>query len=103
MDDARGHWVAKDTEGLIGGVFRTRKDALRFALFEVAGDSACVRVLPRTPAPSGALQQEPVAAHHWSWGEGERGTVGRSRGRPNSALASSLPFSDSLWRSPPFR
>ena len=46
-EDERGHWVAKDKEGLIGGVFRSRKDALRFALFEVAGDSACVRVLPR--------------------------------------------------------
>jgi hypothetical protein len=37
--------VAQDREGLIGGVFRTQKDALRFALFEAAGDSACVRVL----------------------------------------------------------
>jgi hypothetical protein len=47
-ENARGYWVAKDKEGLIGGVFRTQKHALRFALFEVAGDSACVRVLPRT-------------------------------------------------------
>ena len=47
-ENARGYWVAKDKEGLIGGVFRTQKDALRFALFEVAGDSACIRVLPRT-------------------------------------------------------
>lgn len=44
--NSRGYWVAKDTEGLIGGVFRTQKDALRFALFEAAGDSACVRVFP---------------------------------------------------------
>lgn len=42
----RGYWVAKDKEGLIGGVFRTQKDALRFALFEAGGDSACVRVFP---------------------------------------------------------
>jgi hypothetical protein len=28
--------VAKDKEGLIGGVFRSQRDALRFALFEVA-------------------------------------------------------------------
>ena len=49
--NARGYWVAKDKEGLIGGVFRTQKDALRFALFEVGGDSARVQVLPadRTP------------------------------------------------------
>ena len=42
----RGYWVAKDREGLIGGVFRTEKDAFRFALFEVGGDRTCVRVLP---------------------------------------------------------
>jgi hypothetical protein len=47
-ENRRGYWVAEDEEGLIGGVFRSRKDALRFALFEAAGDSACVRVLPNT-------------------------------------------------------
>lgn len=41
----RGYWVATDDEGLIGGVFRSQKDALRFALFEAAGESARVRVL----------------------------------------------------------
>jgi hypothetical protein len=41
-----GVWVAKEKEGLIGGVFRTQKDALRFALFEAAGDSTCVRLFP---------------------------------------------------------
>ena len=45
-ENGRGYWVAKDKEGLIGGVFRTQKDALRFALFEAAGDSACVKVIP---------------------------------------------------------
>ena len=45
--NVRGYWVAKDQEGVIGGVFRTQKDALRFALFEVAGDSARVHMLPR--------------------------------------------------------
>jgi hypothetical protein len=44
-----GYWVAKDKEGLIGGVFRTQKDAYRFALFEVGGNSACVRVVPGKP------------------------------------------------------
>ena len=42
--------MVKDTQGPIGGVFRTQKDALRFPLFEVAGNSACVGVLPRTGA-----------------------------------------------------
>jgi hypothetical protein len=45
-ETGRGYWVAKDKEGLIGGVFRTQKDALRFALFEAAGDSTCVKVIP---------------------------------------------------------
>jgi hypothetical protein len=45
-ENGRGFWVAKDEEGLIGGVFRTQKDALRFALFEAAGDSTCVKVIP---------------------------------------------------------
>ena len=44
-ENGRGYWVAEDKEGLIGGVFRTQKDALRFALFEAAGDSACVKVI----------------------------------------------------------
>jgi hypothetical protein len=49
-ENGRGYWVAKDNEGLIGGVFRSQKDALRFALFEAAGDSARVRVLPADSA-----------------------------------------------------
>ena len=44
-ENGRGYWVARDEDGLIGGVFRTQKDALRFALFEAAGDSACVKVI----------------------------------------------------------
>ena len=49
--NARGYWVAKDKEGLIGGVFRTQKDALRFALFEVGGDSSCVKLIPTDGTP----------------------------------------------------
>jgi hypothetical protein len=51
VQNGRGYWVAKDKEGFIGGVFRTQKDALRFALFEAGGDSACVQVLPADSAP----------------------------------------------------
>ena len=47
VENGRGYWVATDKEGLIGGVFRTQKDALRFALFEVGGNSASVHVLSR--------------------------------------------------------
>jgi len=42
----RGYWVAEDREGLIGGVFRTQKDAIRFALNEAAGETECVKILP---------------------------------------------------------
>jgi hypothetical protein len=42
--DGRGHWVVRDEAGLVGGVFMTRKDALRFALGEVAGDLAYVHL-----------------------------------------------------------
>jgi hypothetical protein len=30
----RGQWVAREGAGLIGGVFRSQRDAVRFALFE---------------------------------------------------------------------
>ena len=61
----RGYWVVKDKEGLVGGVFLTQKDALRFALFEVAGDSACVRVLPADGGPMYPAQRgrEPDRRH----------------------------------------
>jgi hypothetical protein len=102
-ENARGHWVAKDKEGLIGGVFRTQKDALPFALFEVAGDCDCVRILPRNSILIRATfsrqdQQRPASRV----GEGRAGTVGRSRGRPNSALCGTdvpalFAFAGSLW------
>jgi hypothetical protein len=48
-EDGRGHWVARETKGLVGGLFRTYKDALHFALDEADGDAACVSVLPAEP------------------------------------------------------
>ena len=42
--NGQGRWVVRDREGLVGGVFLTRKDAVRFALGEVAGDLAYVHV-----------------------------------------------------------
>jgi hypothetical protein len=38
----RGYWTACDREGLTGGTFLTRRDAIRFALFEAGGDAAYV-------------------------------------------------------------
>jgi hypothetical protein len=60
--DELGYWVAREKEGLIGGIFRTQKDALRFALFETAGDNTYVRVLPvdgslRAPSVNGSKQK----------------------------------------------
>jgi hypothetical protein len=32
--DSRGNWVAQDQYGLCGGLFTSRADALKFAMFE---------------------------------------------------------------------
>ena len=39
---ARGLWNVADRYGMIGGFFRTRKAALRFAMSETDGDRACI-------------------------------------------------------------
>jgi len=46
----QGYWVARDSRDLVGGTFLTRKDALRFALFESGGDSAHVHAFPEPKA-----------------------------------------------------
>jgi hypothetical protein len=43
--DKYGHWVARDRDGLVGGVFRRREDAIRFALFEADGDSSRIHLV----------------------------------------------------------
>ena len=55
----RGYWVAQDKEGLVGEVFRTRNDDLRFALFEAAGDSACVKVIRPRSCDSNLMLDSP--------------------------------------------
>jgi len=50
--DGHGRWTARDRDGLTGGTFMTREDALRFALFEAGGDAAYVH--------------EPVPGSPWS-------------------------------------
>jgi hypothetical protein len=47
----RGYWIVRDRDGLVGGTFLTRKDAVRFALFETGGDSAHVHAYPE-PNPA---------------------------------------------------
>jgi hypothetical protein len=43
--DREGHWTARDRDGLTGGTFFTRKDALRFALAETGRDRSHVHML----------------------------------------------------------
>jgi hypothetical protein len=38
----RGQWVAREGSGLIGGVFRSQGDAVRFALFETGSPDSVV-------------------------------------------------------------
>ena len=42
--DQRGCWIARETHGLLGGVFISRREALRFALYEADGDAARVHI-----------------------------------------------------------
>ena len=44
--DNRGRWLADETHGLMGGVFASRKEAVRFALREADGDAERVHVEP---------------------------------------------------------
>lgn len=46
-----GHWIAHDRDGLAGGTFTSRKDAVRFALSEARGDSAQVFAAPDPAEP----------------------------------------------------
>jgi hypothetical protein len=49
--DAHGHWVARETlERHIEGVFRTRREAIRFALIETTRGAAD-RISARRKAP----------------------------------------------------
>jgi hypothetical protein len=51
--DACGHWVARGRDGLVGGVFRRREDAIRFALFEADGDSSRIHLVADEVAAPG--------------------------------------------------
>jgi hypothetical protein len=40
--NAQGYWIARESRGLIEGVFVNQRDAIRFALFEAGGGLASV-------------------------------------------------------------
>lgn len=48
---AAGFWVARDLEGRSEGIFRDKKDAVRFALFE-GGHANAVMLSPNAVEPS---------------------------------------------------
>jgi len=50
--DRRGRWTARDRDGLTGGAFFSRRDALRFALSETGGDPSYVHEA-RSARPGG--------------------------------------------------
>jgi len=44
--DSRGNWVVQDQQGLCGGLFVDRAEALRFALFENGNRPQAVVMVP---------------------------------------------------------
>jgi hypothetical protein len=44
--DSRGHWVVQDQQGLRGGVFVDRAEALKFAMFENGNRPQAVIMVP---------------------------------------------------------
>lgn len=46
--DSHGHWVVQDQQGLHGGLFVNRAQALKFALFENGNHPQAVIMVPGT-------------------------------------------------------
>ena len=46
--DSRGNWVVQDQQGLCGGLFVDRAEAMRFALFENGHRPQAVIMVPGT-------------------------------------------------------
>jgi hypothetical protein len=44
--DDEGHWIARDTRGLTGGLFVDRQAAIKFAAFESDGSPHAVMFVP---------------------------------------------------------
>ena len=44
--DSHGHWIAQDQRGLCGGLFISRAEAMRFAMFENGRRPQAVIVVP---------------------------------------------------------
>jgi hypothetical protein len=46
--DGEGHWIARDEQGLTGGVFADKTAAIRFAVMESNHQAGAVRFAPAT-------------------------------------------------------
>ena len=44
--DGEGHWIARDEEGVTGGVFADRSSAVRFAAMESGHRAGAIRFAP---------------------------------------------------------
>jgi hypothetical protein len=44
--DSHGHWVVQDQQGLCGGLFVNRAEALKFAMFENGNQPQAVIMVP---------------------------------------------------------
>jgi hypothetical protein len=44
--DSRGHWVVRDQQGLRGGLFVDRAEALKFAMFENGNRPQAIIMVP---------------------------------------------------------
>ena len=66
--DSHGNWVAQDQQGLCGGLFVDRAEALKFAMFENGNRPQAVIMVPgileldMTAKPRKAHQIEPRAS-----------------------------------------
>lgn len=53
VQNSRGQWVAREGHGMVEGVFRRQRDAVRFALFECGAPGSVVVIAGGAP-PAGA-------------------------------------------------
>lgn len=70
--NSRGNWVAQEQNGLFGGLFITRAEAVRYALFENGHHPEAIVSAPATlelnmtgsPAPGGLTEPQDSHSDH---------------------------------------
>jgi hypothetical protein len=60
--DSSGHWTVRGAEGLVGGIFRTKDAAMRYARSEAGGSPGAVRL---------TLAPQELIFNHGRLGKGE--------------------------------